>query len=66
MYKAFRFNYDPKDMTIQLIPEGHPFMNPLYIHPLGSEYETVKEISTEMQSTFWHKRQYAQGNSVQY
>jgi hypothetical protein len=31
----------------------------------GSEYETVKAISTEMQSTFWYKHQYAQGNSIQ-
>ena len=33
--------------------------------PEGSEYETVKEISTEMQSTFWYKHQYAQGNLIQ-
>lgn len=59
MYKAFRFNYDPIDTTLQLQPQPIGLPLPLYIRPLGSEYDTAKEISTEMQSTFWHKRQYA-------
>lgn len=43
MYKAFRFNYDPIDTTLQLQPQPIGLPLPLYIRPLGSEYDTVKE-----------------------